>query len=555
MSLLLQACSTPKPGGTARKAKAKSAKDLAAEISPEAMEKEVKSSAHYATGIIFDLSEKPDEALDHYWKAAEENPQYEPLVLEVARRMIRGKKPDKAIEILSRSSKNPNASGMVHAWLGLAYAQTGKNELAIAANRTAIKKSPYSLPAYQNLAQIYLQNSQTNEALRVLDEAANQPEVDASFLVDVAELFSRFGRLQVLDSQQVKPRVVAALDRAAKLGSKNPFIQLKLADGYLGAGEPQKAEELYGNILKEEPDMPGVREKLAELYLRNGKREKAAEQLQAIAKANPTNPQTYIFLAGLAMENKAYDEASDHLGKAILLNPDLEQAYYELAGLKITLKKPGEALDLLEKARGRFRLNFLLEFYAGVANAILKNYNSAIKNYIAAEIVAKATDPSKLTHHFYYQFGSAYERNGEIEEAEKQFEKALEISPKYADALNYLGYMWAERGIKLERARQLIEQAVELEPKNAAFLDSLAWVLFKLNKPQEALSHMLKAIEHSEEPDPTLYDHLGDIYAALRQFEPARDAWKKSLAIEGNEQVDAIKKKLEALTSTDRTAP
>ena len=35
----------------------------------------------------------------------------------------------------------------------------------------------------------------------------------------------------------------------------------------------------------------------------------------------------------------------------------------------------------------------------------------------------------------------------------------------------------------------------------------------------------------------TLYDHLGDIYAALRQFDKARDAWKKSLAVEPNETV------------------
>ena len=63
--------------------------------------------------------------------------------------------------------------------------------------------------------------------------------------------------------------------------------------------------------------------------------------------------------------------------------------------------------------------------------------------------------------------------------------------------------MWAERGENLQEALAMIEKAVKFEPKNAAFLDSLGWVLFKLNKPEEALPHMLKSIEFNDEPDAT----------------------------------------------------
>ncbi len=111
--------------------------------------------------------------------------------------------------------------------------------------------------------------------------------------------------------------------------------------------------------------------------------------------------------------------------------------------------------------------------------------------------------------------------------------------------------MWAERGVNLPQAREMIEKAVKLEPKNAAFLDSLGWVLFKLEKPTEALPYLLKALENSEEPDATLYDHLGDIYSSLRQPDKAREAWRKSIKLEPNEQ---IQKKLEA-TATSENAP
>ena len=79
------------------------------------------------------------------------------------------------------------------------------------------------------------------------------------------------------------------------------------------------------------------------------------------------------------------------------------------------------------------------------------------------------------------------------------------------------------------------------EPKNGAYLDSLGWVLFKLNQPREALTWLLKAQELTPEADATLLDHLGDVYMALNQEDKAHDAWKKSLSLEAN---DDVQKKL-----------
>ncbi|MFO1512142.1 MAG: tetratricopeptide repeat protein [Verrucomicrobiota bacterium] len=63
-------------------------------------------------------------------------------------------------------------------------------------------------------------------------------------------------------------------------------------------------------------------------------------------------------------------------------------------------------------------------------------------------------------------------------EAEKYFEKSIALSPTNSEALNYLGYMWAEKGEKLEQARELIERALKLEPDNAAFLRQSGLGLF-----------------------------------------------------------------------------
>jgi tetratricopeptide (TPR) repeat protein len=114
--------------------------------------------------------------------------------------------------------------------------------------------------------------------------------------------------------------------------------------------------------------------------------------------------------------------------------------------------------------------------------------------------------------------------------------------------------MWAEHGMNLDESHKLIAKAVEIEPDNAAFLDSLAWVLYKQNKPHDALAPMLKAIEKNKKPDATLFDHLGDIYAALHQWPEARDAWTKAVKLEPNPQIqqklDAASNKPEISRST-----
>jgi tetratricopeptide (TPR) repeat protein len=166
----------------------------------------------------------------------------------------------------------------------------------------------------------------------------------------------------------------------------------------------------------------------------------------------------------------------------------------------------------------------------------------AIKHFTTAEITAQATAPERLTHFFYFQFGAASEQAGEHAAAERHLRKSLELNPDFAPAQNYLGYLWAERGERLEEALELIERAVGSEPGNAAYLDSLAWVLFKLDRPEDALAKVLESIEHLEEPDATVQEHLGDIRARLGDTPGAVEAWWTAYRLQPSE---ALRQKLE----------
>ena len=501
--------------------------------------------AHFAAGVSLELNDQAAEALVEFYQSALDDPGNEPLVIELSRRLLADKQTGKALKLLGRATQFSGASGNAHAWLARAYLASGRTNEALQASEIAIRKSPGSLAGYQNIAEIYYQNGHGVEVEKVLNNAARQKNVDAIFLVSLAELYARFIRAEPTHAEAATPRARELLSRAALLQPANPVILQKMADFFALFGDTQKAAAIYLQLLAD-PELQSRRdflhERLVNIYLQAQDKTNAIEQLEAIVRDNPTKyPQAYYHLGALANDLKNYDRAAEYYGKAILLNPEFEQAYYDLAGMQINVDKAREALRTLMGARQKFPQSFVVEFLTALAYSRLKEYPESLKHFTTAEVFATATDPKRLNHLFYYQLGATHERNHDIAESEKYFRKCLELSPEFAAALNYLGYMWAENGVHLAEARTMIEKAVKLEPKNAAFLDSLGWVLYKLHQPAEALSYVLQSVELTTEPDATLLDHMGDIYQALEQPEKARDAWQKSLQIEPN---DNIRKKL-----------
>jgi Tfp pilus assembly protein PilF len=121
-----------------------------------------------------------------------------------------------------------------------------------------------------------------------------------------------------------------------------------------------------------------------------------------------------------------------------------------------------------------------------------------------------------------------YEKRKDYDAAEKEFRRVLELNPKNASALNYLGYMLADRNVRLSEALQMIRQAVDLDPNNGAYLDSLGWAYYRLGELDKAEQYLRSAIERFSK-DPTVHDHLGDVFAKQGNLKDAITQWEKSL--------------------------
>ncbi len=124
--------------------------------------------------------------------------------------------------------------------------------------------------------------------------------------------------------------------------------------------------------------------------------------------------------------------------------------------------------------------------------------------------------------------GAMYERQKKYDLAEKAFRQVIDADPNNAEALNYLGYMFADQNIRLQEAQDLIKRALHFEPNNYAFLDSLGWVYYRLNRLEEAEQQLTRSLQLSSK-DPTIHDHLGDVYFKQGKIKEAIAQWQSSL--------------------------
>ena len=125
----------------------------------------------------------------------------------------------------------------------------------------------------------------------------------------------------------------------------------------------------------------------------------------------------------------------------------------------------------------------------------------------------------------------------------------LKLDPDHADALNFIGYMYADQGIHLDEAERMIKKALELKPGNGYMTDSLGWLYFRKNRLDEAIRYLKEASEALPE-DAAILDHLGDAYVRAGKIQEAIDAYRR--AIRFNPDSEPLKKKLNDLLGEKR---
>ncbi|MBN8247773.1 MAG: tetratricopeptide repeat protein [Verrucomicrobia bacterium] len=509
---------------------------------PEAdVERRIQAHAAFAAGVLYQERDEPEAAFRQFARASEKDPGNEPLATEVAGHYLQRGQLEDAVRVLRRTAALPETSGVTHALLAITLRRSGKTNEAITSYRDAIRATPTLLAAHQELAELYLALGQPAQARAAVGESLKASSDSPVHWLNTADLFAWLAQADGGSKAEAEAGRRIALDRAAVLKPEDPGQLLRLGRARMELGDAEAAEALIQQAGRQLPKDPAIAASMAELLIREGRLKEARDSLELLSRFNPTSHFPWYFLGIIDLEEDRAEDAIRKFQQAILLNPDFEPAYSDLAVAQLNRKEVSEALATLARARPRFPESHRLILLTGAVQSRAPDPAEALATFEEAERVARKTAPDAVDHRFYFQAGAALERGGHIPESVRYLEKSLEAKPDFDEALNHLGYLWAERGEHLDRALEMIQRAVDAEPGNPAYLDSLGWVYFKLGKPAEALPWMEKAARFLPEPDATVLDHLGDVLNALGRTQEARDAWQKSLKVEASAE---IRKKL-----------
>ena len=479
--------------------------------------------------------------------------------------------PVKALATLKAlADKSPNQSTL--GALAQQYEIMNDPKSAAAALARAVALEPDDERLQRDLAQDLIEAGQIDESLKVYRQlAANNPR-EIGYRLRVAELCrvkrdfpaaeKAVAEALLLDSDNVRVREEQALlldaegkideaiagmkslldalprrSRTADAAKLRAELALRLAGLYREAKQyPAAIEALrqYAALETDDDAQPKVTEEIVETYRVSGDLGAAEREAQAGIKkfaGNRAAARTLeLELAQIYMQGKRSNDMAKALDRAAqLAATEKEKAdttvqiveTYRASGELAAAEREAQAglAKLADREAGRELEIELAQVYEQA-----KRWDEMAKAFDRAERLATTDKEIEMV---YFARGAGLEREKKYEQSEAAFRKVLELNPKNAGALNYLGYTLADRNVRLEEAFALIKQALDLDPDNAAYLDSLGWVYYRQGKLDDARGLLERAVNRME--DPTVHDHLGDVYLKLGKTKEAVVQWQDSL--------------------------
>lgn len=446
------------------------------------------------------------------------------------------------------AEKNPSMRTLLA--LASAYEQLRHYDEAAETYRRALELNPDNLDLKRAWAQSLFSAEDYEKAGAAFEELLQAEPNDLLALLRLSQIHRQ---------KQEFAKAEEYARRASKLDPSNLEVQynevsLLEAQGKL-AEAIARLKEILGAI-ERRPSSFGDRSNRSILLERLGLLHRMAEQTQeavaafrAMAQADPdAAPRAASQIIDALRAAKDFPAAEKEARAALQKFPADRMVKSLAAAVYADLGRFKEAESLLKSS---FDGKNDRETWISLAQVYEKQKNFSEMARALGEAAGLSTTNEEKEVVLFMR-GAMYERQKKYEPAEAEFRKVLEINPKSASAMNYLGYMLADRNVRLQEALELVRKAVALEPNNSAFLDSLGWVYYRLNRLEEAAEWLQKSLARSSR-DPTVHDHMGDVYYSLDRLKDAVQHWERSLkewqsnapGDVDHEEVAKVRKKLE----------
>lgn len=491
---------------------------------------------------------------------------------------------------------DPDANYVINK-LPVLLLKMGKQQAAAQWLREAIKKNPNDIDSQLLLARLDVNSGDINEAIQIYEKILELAPDNTTVRLRLGYLYSQQGRYKegetTIKALLTKdPDSYFALlylarlavqsgdyETAATLYEKilpmnwSTELVYEMAEFYGIREQYKRVEQLYSSILQKEPEneqaalgrvhalllIDQEKEALIELarirtfskkpanidlissrvHIRARNYDKANVLLEKILAKEESAAARYM-LAMIRIEQNKREAALAHLRKITPHDDEFENSIAFQVRILNDLKRTPEAISLVQKLIDNPKRRRPL-YYSLLASIHIHQEQLAVGH----EILKRGIDLYPDNVQILFEYGLLLEQEGKQDEAIASMEKIIELQSDHVEALNYLGYTWADNNVHLEKALEYIQKAVTLKPDNGFILDSLGWVYFRMGELEKARIELEKATA-LEPKDPHIHGHLGDIYQAAGQKEKARDNWRKAKELfKEQEMKEKMQKKID----------
>jgi tetratricopeptide (TPR) repeat protein len=486
---------------------------------------------HLLLGRLYRLNNDLQKAEAEFKTAVKLQPDSEEAVTTLAYLYNELGDTGRATQVLS-SVPNTQRSAKLYSALGYTYEQQKQYKQAIEAYRHAIELDRDNLDAIRGLAQNLLNDGQTDAALEQYKVIADANPEDAQTYVRIAEIYRKQAKFDlaldnlkkaqamVQDSLEIPYNIAAIYQAQGRYDEAIPIMRDLLK-------KSEKADGKYSN--GEKSNRTVFLERLGTIYRDQGNNPSAIATFREIVALGGDEDieRGYQQIIDTWREAKEWQKATDAAKEASQKLPNSRDLKMVLASQEADT---GDADKALKDVRAMLKGNNNSDDRQ--VYIVLAQMNTRLRRFPDAEAAldkaeALSTKPEDKEYIWFLR-GSTFERDKRYADAEQQFKKVLASDPEHASALNYLGYMLADQNTKLEEALGYIKRAVDLDPANGAYLDSLGWAYFRLGKYEQAEDSLLKASQKIN-TDPTVLDHLGDLYQKTGRLKLAATNWERAL--------------------------
>lgn len=492
----------------------------------------------------------------------------------------------------------------VHYVLAQEYLKRGMSREGVALVRKAIELDPKDRDARILLASLQAAAKKYDEATKIFEQLVReQPDDEETVLslilldleqkrYTVAEQRLReylkrdpesalayfyLGRLE--QERGRKTQALAAYHQAVEL--RAGFVQAGTYLGFLQEelGDRKGATDTF-QWLAAQTDGARYHKKLGQLLLEQNDYSRALESFLNYERVDGQDLNNKVKIGLLYLELRKSDLAEKSFREVLKNAPDSENVRFYLASVYDEMKKPNEALREYAKIPGASKL--YVESVKRRATLLRQtDRKDAAEKLLAEELDKSSGDDARreelfeaTANHFasgdnyakaletlgnglkefpdserlLYARGIVFEKQGDLDGALRAMHEVIAKNPENPGALNFVGFLWADRNERLGEAELLIRRALKSRPKDPYITDSLGWVLYRKGKYREALTALESAFA-SMPQESVIADHLGDVLVKLGRLTDAKTHYEKALELGPEKDTDrrALESKLKDL--------